>query len=82
MFFPVIFISKMNVKMNLRIKRKNDVADPGIGFLTKSISLPFRLRSLSFFSERWSKIIFTYRAPSFAGISIGFFLRFIYSVSF
>ena len=30
----------MGVKMNLRIITKNHVADPEIGFLTKSISKP------------------------------------------
>ena len=33
-------ISKMGVKMNLRIITKNHAADPEIGFLTKSISKP------------------------------------------
>ena len=33
-------ISKMAVKMNLRIITKNHAADPEIGFLTKSISKP------------------------------------------
>ena len=33
-------ISKMAVKMNLRIMTKNHAADPEIGFLTKSISKP------------------------------------------
>ena len=40
-FFSSILISKMGVKMNLRIKRKNHAADPEIGFLTKSISKPY-----------------------------------------
>ena len=31
-------MSKIGVKMNLRVKTKNHTADPGIGFLTKSIS--------------------------------------------
>ena len=31
----------MGVKMNLRIILKNNVADPEIGFLTKSISKPY-----------------------------------------
>ena len=34
-------ISKMGVKMNLRIITKNHKADPEIGFLTKSISKPY-----------------------------------------
>ena len=34
-------ISKMGVKMNLRIITKNHEADPEIGFLTKSISKPY-----------------------------------------
>ena len=33
-------ISKMAVKMNLRIITKNHVADPEIGFVVKSISKP------------------------------------------
>ena len=33
-------ISKIGVKMNLRIITKNYVADPEIGFLRKSISKP------------------------------------------
>ena len=31
----------MGVKMNFRIITKNDVADPEIGFLTRSISKPY-----------------------------------------
>ena len=34
-------ISKIGVKMNLRIITKNHEADPGIGFLIKLISKPF-----------------------------------------
>ena len=34
----MIFISKMAVKMNLRIITKNHAADPEKGFLAKSIS--------------------------------------------
>ena len=34
-------ISKVNVKMNLRIKNKNHVADREKEFLTKSISKPY-----------------------------------------
>ena len=34
----------MVVKMNLRVKTKNDAADPEIGFLTKSIQQPNRPR--------------------------------------
>ena len=37
-FFSCIMISKMSVKMNLRIIMKHHAADPEIGFLTKSIS--------------------------------------------
>ena len=40
-FFSWISISKMSVKMNLRIITKNHAADPEIGFLTKSISKPY-----------------------------------------
>ena len=36
-FFSKIFISKMNVKMNLRIITKNHAADREKGFLTKSV---------------------------------------------
>ena len=39
-FFAEILISKMGVKMNLRIITKNHAADPKIGFLIKSISKP------------------------------------------
>ena len=39
-FFTRTLISKMAVKMNLRIITKNHAADPEIGFLTKSISKP------------------------------------------
>ena len=39
-FFSWSFISKMGVKMNLRIITKNNAADSEIGFLTKSISRP------------------------------------------
>ena len=35
------FISKMGVKMNLRIITKNHAADPEIGIFTKSISKPY-----------------------------------------
>ena len=34
-------ISKMGVKMNLRLITKNHAADPEIGFLTKPISKPY-----------------------------------------
>ena len=34
-------ISKIGLKMHLRIITKNHAADPEIGFLTKSISKPF-----------------------------------------
>ena len=37
-FFSKILIPKMDVKMNRRIITKNHAADPGIGFLAKSIS--------------------------------------------
>ena len=40
------FYLKSECEMNLRIKMKNDAADPEIGFLEKSISKPFRLTSL------------------------------------
>ena len=39
-FFTWTLISKMAVKMNLRIITKNHAADPEIGFLAKSISKP------------------------------------------
>ena len=39
-FFTWFLISKMTVKMNLRITTKNHAADPEIGFLSKSISKP------------------------------------------
>ena len=39
-FFSWISISKMSVKMNLRIITKNHAADPEIGLLTQSISMP------------------------------------------
>ena len=35
--FSGIFISKIGVKMNLRLIMKNPTADPEIGFLTKLI---------------------------------------------
>ena len=34
-------ISKIALKMNLKIRTKNHAADPEIGFLTKSISKPY-----------------------------------------
>ena len=40
-FFLLILISKMGVKMNLKIITKNHPADPVKGFLTKSISKPY-----------------------------------------
>ena len=40
MIFTGNSVSKMTVKINLRIITKNRVADPEIGFLTKSISKP------------------------------------------
>ena len=39
-FFTSFLISKMAVKMNLKIITKNHAADPEIGFLTKPISKP------------------------------------------
>ena len=39
--FSSILISKMGVKMNLRIITKNHAVDPEKGFLTKSISKPY-----------------------------------------
>ena len=39
-FFSEILISKLVVKMNLRIITKNYAADPEIGFVTKSILKP------------------------------------------
>ena len=39
-FFTSTLISKMAVKINLRIITKNHAADPEIGFLKKSISKP------------------------------------------
>ena len=39
-FFTRTFISKIAVKINLRIITKNHAADPDIRFLTKSISKP------------------------------------------
>ena len=40
-FFTRILISKMGLKMNLRIITKSHEPDPKIGFLTKSISKPY-----------------------------------------
>ena len=40
-FFSWIFISKIGVKINLRITIKNPAADTEIEFLTKSISKPY-----------------------------------------
>ena len=40
-FFSLILISKIGVKMNLRVIKKNYAADPEKGFLTKSISKPY-----------------------------------------
>ena len=40
-FFSEILISKMDVKMNLRIITKNRAADPEIVFLIKSILEPY-----------------------------------------
>ena len=39
-FFARILITKMDVKLNLRIITKNHAADLEIGLLTKSISKP------------------------------------------
>ena len=39
-FFTLTLISKIGVKMNLRITTKNNEADPVIGSLRKSISKP------------------------------------------
>ena len=39
--FAWILISKIGVKINLKIITKNHAADPEIGFLTKSISKPY-----------------------------------------
>ena len=39
-FSFINFDLKMEVKINLRIKTKNQAADPEIGFLKKSISKP------------------------------------------
>ena len=44
-FILEILISKMGIKMNLRIIRKNYAADPEKGFLVKSILRPFELSS-------------------------------------
>ena len=40
-FLSKMFISKMSVKINLRIITKNHAADSEIWFLTKSISKPY-----------------------------------------
>ena len=40
-FFSEILISKMDVKLKLRLITENRAADPEIGFLIKSISKPY-----------------------------------------